>query len=240
MTLPAPAASNPQSRAPQPNFDVLAGPYRTLEYLTFGRALHRARTHFLPALAPCRRALILGDGDGRFTAALLAHNPHLHADAVDLSPAMLRALTRRAHAAHPTAATRLRTHCTDARTFVLPADTSYDLVVTHFFLDCLTTPEVHTLCRNLRRSLAPQAAWLLSDFRILPGALHLPSHLLIRALYLGFRILTGLRTASLPDHIAALSSCGFTRTDQHLSLAGILTSELWQLSETSSGVNCRP
>src|SRR5206468_3304021 len=56
-----------------PNFNLIARPYRALEHLTFGPALQRTRTHFLPLLADRQNALILGDGDGRFTAALLSH-----------------------------------------------------------------------------------------------------------------------------------------------------------------------
>ena len=85
------------------NFDPLARPYRWLEYATFGRALERCRFHFLPALTGARRALVLGDGDGRFLARLLRANPELEADVVDCSPAMLRLLQRTAQARRPTA-----------------------------------------------------------------------------------------------------------------------------------------
>jgi hypothetical protein len=50
---------------------------------------------------------------------------------------------------------------------------------------------------------------------------------IIRSLYLSFRLLTGLRTTHLPDHAAALTP-GFTLIAQHQSLAGLLTTELWQ------------
>ena len=67
------------------NFDRIARPYRWLEYLSLGRALERCRFHFLPRLRDCRRALVLGDGDGRFTAKLLDANPSVQVDAVDIS-----------------------------------------------------------------------------------------------------------------------------------------------------------
>ncbi len=49
---------------PVPNFNRLAQIYRWLEYLSFGPFLWRCRIRFLPDLAHCRRALVLGDGDG--------------------------------------------------------------------------------------------------------------------------------------------------------------------------------
>jgi SAM-dependent methyltransferase len=215
-----------------PNFDLIAAPYRFLEYLTFGPALTRCRNHFLPRLADRRRALILGDGDGRFTARLLASDTSLTADAVDLSPSMLALLTRRATSADPTAAGRLRTHVADARTFAPKGP--YDLVVSHFFLDCLTQLDLESLAARIRPRLALNALWLVSEFRIPSGPLRLPAQAVVRSLYLGFRLLTGLRTTNLPNHPAALTSAGLTRTAQHLSLGGLLATELWALTPSPS------
>jgi SAM-dependent methyltransferase len=214
------------SREPAPNFDFVAHPYRWMEYLTFGRALERCRNRFLPQLADCRSALVLGDGDGRFLAALLAANPHLQADAVDTSRAMLRLLTRRAHLAAANARTRLRTHATSALCFA-PGN-SPDLIVTHFFLDCLTQPEVDALTNRLAQLIGPKDLWVVSDFRIPAGPMHWPARALVRSLYFAFRLLTGLRTKRLPDHAAALAAAGFTRIAEHHAVAGVLTSELWE------------
>jgi ubiquinone/menaquinone biosynthesis C-methylase UbiE len=213
------------ANASAPNFDRIAPLYRWMEYATFGRSLERCRNHFLPELQGCRSALVFGDGDGRFLARLLAANPDLRADAVDTSHAMLRLLERRAR----DAGARLRTHPTSALTF--SPQRCCDLVVTHFFLDCLTQPELDRLCARIVPHLEPGAQWVVSEFRIPPGAMHWPSRILVRLLYLAFRMLTGLRIRRLPDHAAALAAAGFTRTAQHLSLGGLLTSELWQLRE---------
>ena len=121
---------------------------------------------------------------------------------------------------------RLTTHHADALAFTPPQPC--DLVVTHFFLDCLTTPEVHQLTRRLRPHLSPGALWLLSEFRIPPGPLHLPAAIAVRLLYLVFRLLTGLRTTRLPDHASALQAAGLLLVHRRLSLFGLLTSELWR------------
>ena len=57
------------------NFDRLARIYRWMELVTFGPLLGRCRYRFLEQLCNCRTALLLGDGDGRFAARLLAANP---------------------------------------------------------------------------------------------------------------------------------------------------------------------
>ena len=213
------------------SFDRLAGPYLWLERLTFGRALERCRLFYLPRLTSRRQALVLGDGDGRFLARLLAQNPDLRADAVDLSPAMLHLLQRRSISASPTADLRLQIHPQDALSF-MPVEPP-DLVVTHFFLDCLTGPEVDLLASRLAPTLAPGAVWLVSDFRIPPGPLRLPARLLVRLLYFGFRVLTGLRTTQLPDHARSLTAAGLERIALHISLFGLLFTELWQIPRGS-------
>jgi len=206
----------------QPDFNRIAKPYRWLEFLTLGRALERCRLHFLPELAASRNALVLGDGDGRFLAALLAANPHLNADAVDSSAAMLQLLSQRC------CANTNRLHAHHANALAFTPTQRPDLIVTHFFLDCLTQPELDALALRLAKCALPNTLWLVSDFRIPTGPMRLPARILVRALYLAFRVLTGLRTTSLPDHGTALTAAGFARIAHHHSLAGLLTTELWE------------
>ena len=210
----------------QPNFNRIARLYRWLEYLTLGTALENCRTHYLPQLLDRRHALVLGDGDGRFLAQLLASNPDLHADAVDTSATMLQLLRQHCEAATPNTTTRLRTQHANALT--IPLEDSYDLVVTHFFLDCLTQPDLDTLISRINPTLTPGALWLISDFRIPNGLMRLPARLLVRSLYLAFRLLTGLRTTHLPDYATPLTQAGLNRVAHQHRLAGLLTTELWQ------------
>ena len=220
-------ALTPSTHAHESNFNLVARPYRRLEYLTLGRSLEDCRTYFLPQLGDCRRALVLGDGDGRFLAQLLAHNPHLEADAVDTSVTMLELLRHRCKAAILDADIRLRTYHSNALNFPLAG--RYDLVVTHFFLDCFTQADLDTLVMRVASTLAPGALWLVSDFRIPAGVMRFPAQMFIRSLYLAFRVLTGLRTTHLPDHVTALTRSGLVRLAHRQSLAGLLTSELWKV-----------
>ncbi len=227
-----------------PDFDRLAPVYRWMEWLSFGPFLHRCRRAFLAEAGSARRALILGDGDGRFTADLLRANPDIRIDAVDASPAMLAALLRRAG---PNAA-RVTTHAADAREWVragldswpdaetgpksgskMKAGEPFDLVVTHFFLDCLTTDEVRGLADCLCLHLAPGAVWILSDFAQPPGLYgRLVAAPLIGFLYRAFGLLTGLRIRRLPDHPAALAGAGFTLLRRQAFLGGLLVAEIWR------------
>ena len=206
------------------DFDRLAHIYRWMEWFSFGPFLSSCRAEFLSAVMAQRAALVIGDGDGRFTARLLKDNPHIAVDALDASEAMLQELTRRA----ANDAERIKTLNLDAREFN-PPSRRYDLIATHFFLDCLTTQEVARLACRLRESATEGALWLVSDFAV-PETRYgrLVARWLVSALYRAFGTLTGLRVRELPDHATGLAKCGFRLLQRRERLGGLLVSELWQ------------
>ena len=209
-----------------PSFDRLAPFYRWLELATFGSALWRCRCHFLDELRECRRALVLGDGDGRFTARLLEVNPTVEVDAVDGSPAMLGALLERAGADRG----RVRTWCCDIRGWQ-PTGSTYDLVVSHFFLDCLTTDEVGTLAAKVRDCTCPEARWVISEFAVPENWFgKVVARPLVGGLYLAFGALTGLQLRRLPQYAEAILAHGFNGSKEARFLTGLLVTELWARS----------
>lgn len=205
---PAPAGVDLCLNRPA-RFDRVARLYRAMEYLSFGPLLERCRFHHIAALLDARHALVLGDGDGRFLARLLAFAPNLQADAVDASSAMLHLLRERA--AKQGDLRRLTTICADARIFVRPS-TDYDLVVTHFFLDCLSEAETDCLIARLRPHLVPGARWLVSEFQVPRSGLirRRFAQSVISALYTAFRLLTGLPVRQIPAWRALLIRHEFT------------------------------
>lgn len=219
------------------HFDRIAAIYQIGEYLSFGRLLERCRFSFIPELAAARRALVLGDGDGRFLARLMTAAPQLRAHAVDASPAMLHRLRRRV--ARIDGAARLTTACADIRTFALPASgpiDEYDLVATHFFLDCLTPGEAGALAARLRPRLAPGAYWVVSEFEVPAGGplRAVLGRLTISSLYAAFRVLTGLRVRRIPPWRDSLTRAGFVRLSARRWLGGLLVCELWHLRQATA------
>ncbi len=213
-----------------PNFDRVARVYHWAEYLALGPLLQRTRTHFLPHILDRRRALVLGDGDGRFLAELVSAAPDIHVLAVDSSAAMLRLLKQRCLRRAPRSAMfRLRTMQASALEIEPSRDT--DLVITHFLLDCFTQAEVDTLARRLAARLRPGTLWLLSDFGQPEKLWQRPfAALYVRALYCAFRLTTGLRVQRLPDPQSALTAAGFALRRQAVRLGGLLYTELWELA----------
>jgi ubiquinone/menaquinone biosynthesis C-methylase UbiE len=201
------------------NCDPIARAYRWLEYIAFGRALERRRFCFLADAAGARRALLLGDGDGRFLARFAAASQtallDTSIDYVDVSARML-----------DLARSRAGTRCiayrhADALTLPL-APAEYDLIVTHFFLDCFDKNDLERLIERSARAAQPGARWIVSEFRQPRW-----SAPLLSALYLFFRVTTGLATRRLTDHRPLLAKHGFRLTRVETSRFGLLASELW-------------
>ncbi len=207
-------------------FDRLANAYRWMEYLSFGRALERCRCTLLPHVSHATKALLLGDGDGRFAERLLHAAPAVHITAVDSSTAMLNVLQARCNAP-----ARVAVLCQDLACESLPfhAGERFDLIVSHFFLDCLSEAHVDRLVRSVKPLMARQAHWIVSEFQIPHGPMRLPAFLLIRSLYAAFRVLAELRVQKLPDYKRVLRANGFVCTEQRQMLCGVLVAEHWRL-----------
>jgi ubiquinone/menaquinone biosynthesis C-methylase UbiE len=201
------------------NADRIARLYRWIEYATFGLALQRRRVAFLPEVADARRVLVLGDGDGRCLEKLVEQNPRARFDYVDSSGRMLALARGRA------GTERVAYHPADALEIALPAR-GYDLIVTHFFLDCFDEAGASRLVECVARAACPRARWLVSEFRRTRW-----SPPLLASLYLFFRITTGLKTRRLIDHHPLLARHGFQMVRAESAWRGLLASELWMRTQ---------
>jgi SAM-dependent methyltransferase len=202
------------------NCDRIAPVYRWLEYLAFGRELERRRFRFLSEVAGAQRALVLGDGDGRFLARITevskacgAHKVSI--DYVDVSARMLQLARARG------GGERVAYHRADALTMPL-APQSYDLIATHFFLDCFNEADMERIVDRVQEAARPGALWVISEFREPRWAKPI-----LGALYLFFRATTGLETNRLVDHRPLLQRHGFELLREETSRGGLLASELW-------------
>lgn len=190
-----------------------------------GRALERRRFEFLPAMTDARRVLVLGEGDGRFLAALLGVNDRARIDVVDNSGKMLALAERRARAD----GNRVCFHRADARSWVPPVNAHYDLIVTHFFLDCFGDDDLGPMVRRFAEAASRTCRWVVSEF-------HQPeqgfpawrARLWIGALYRLFGWATGLSMRRIPDYGRPLTENGFRRKKLIVRELGLLVSELWE------------
>jgi ubiquinone/menaquinone biosynthesis C-methylase UbiE len=207
-------------------FDRLARLYRWMEYFSFGPYLEQCRKLRIQEMALCQRALVYGDGDGRFLAALMRSLPKLRATAVDASWEMLHQAAQRLP---PGSEVRLvQADALEYEAAELP-ETPFDLIVTHFFLDCFDEAEMASLLSRINAAAEENALWVVSEFAIPQrNPARLVGVLIVRGLYLAFGLLTGLRTRRLPDYGRVMQEGGWMLEDREELLLGLLVSESWR------------
>ena len=219
------------------SFDALAPHYRWLEWLLAGRKLQRCRIAFLGEIASPRHALMLGEGNGRFLAAFLAAHPHARVTCVDASAAMLaRARARLAAKGIDDAAVTF-IHSDILRWS--PPRARFDVIVSHFFLDCFQSDEIERIVEKILPLATANAHWLLADFREpTSGPAKWRARMILRAMYLFFRRVTKLTGSRITTPESFLEPRGFHLRERRLSEWGLLHTDWWMRRnpETPGGV----
>ncbi len=208
------------------SFDLLAPHYRWMEWLTAGGKLQRCRTAFLDAIPPPSDVLIYGEGNGRFLAELLPRFPHARITVVDASMGMILQAQRRLQKVglH---VEQVRFVHADALSWTPPA-MAFDLIVTHFFLDCFREDQLRQLMPAITAAAKHEAHWLLADFQIAEtGMRRLRSRMIVAVLYALFRLVTRLPARCLTPPDPLLESAGFTLRQRYEHDHGLLHSDWW-------------
>jgi ubiquinone/menaquinone biosynthesis C-methylase UbiE len=212
------------------SFDVLAPHYRWIEFVSAGDKLQRCRTTFLDQIAAPTNILILGEGNGRFLLECRRKFPDAKITVVDASPRMLDRARNRL-TGQGINCDRIEFICADALTWT-PPERTFDLIVTHFFLDCFRATQVESLIATLARAASPKADWLLGDFQCAPaGFPRFRSRLILWLLYRFFRFTTRLPASTLTRPDAFLEQHGFKLRAREVYDWGLLHSDRWQAME---------
>jgi SAM-dependent methyltransferase len=209
------------------SFDRLAPHYRWMEWVLAGSKLQRCRTMFLGRLPPINHALILGEGTGRFLAELLKVQHQAKVTCLDSSAGML-AQARKTLEEQDLDSGNVRFIHSNILEWKASAD-KFDLIVTHFFLDCFRPDQIERIVQIINPSAATQSAWLLADFRIPPsGIARVRARLIVSAMYFFFRAATRLEAKSLANPDAILEANGFVLKERVVAEWGLLQSDLWK------------
>jgi len=204
------------------NFDSVAASYRWLETIVFGNQLQYARVAFLDKIEKPQRVLVVGEGNGRFLAEFVRRYPETSVDCVEGSARMIE-LARRAAGAAPVTFIEA-----DVGTVAL-ARNSYDLIVTHFVLDCFSAETLPPLIGKLTDAATTEAVWLIADFYYpADGWRRWWACVLIGFMYFFFRVVAGIEARRLVDYRPALRARGFECANEVILPNEMIRSELWR------------
>lgn len=209
------------------SFDRLAPHYGWMERVLAGGKLQAMRTCWLDAFPAPRRALLAGEGNGRFLVELLRAVPSVEIVCVDASSAMHSATRRRMENAGLFESKVQFLHAQLPHRSLATGD--FDLIVTHFFLDCFPPDQLALVVMNLAAAATREAHWLLADF-CLPasGLARVRAHWILSLMYAFFRQVTRLPAKELtaPDNL--LIAQGFRLKRRCFTEWGLIHSDQWQ------------
>lgn len=209
------------------SFDSIAPAYRVLEWIVFGQTLQRARTGLLRNLRSPQRALIVGEGDGRFLTEFVQWFPGAKVDCVDASKRMLKIARKRLLRGNPSALVNVNFICADVVRWE-PGSVRYDLIVTNFLLDCFNAVALPVVIGKLAAMSSSDSQWLVADFQIpASGFARIVGCALVATMYAFFRSVARIRATRLIDPATALRIHGFRQDERASFLGGIVVTEIW-------------
>lgn len=205
------------------SFDTLAPHYRWMERVLAGEKLQKCRTAHLANIEPPQRALLVGEGNGRFLRAFVERFPKTEITCIDASVRMIDA----AKAALRSAARVSYLH-SDILEAPLP-ENHFELIVTNFFLDCFPPDQLARVITKLAAAATSDANWVLADFcEALSGLKKGRSKLILSSMYLFFRVAAKLPARRLTQPDDLLRQHGFELIDRRRFEWDLLHADLWR------------
>lgn len=210
------------------SFDRFAPHYRYFESLALGDALQQVRIACLPHISSPHHALIIGEGNGRFLQQFVRQFPAARVSCVEASARMIELARERLLRIDRRAGENVEFVHADIREIDLPAS-AYDLIVTHFVLDCFLEDDVARVVSQISRAAMNNAQWLLADFCVPVGAIaSRRARFWLKIMYRFFRMVAAVEAHELVDPSRFLCDERFALVSQQLRQYRMLKSQLWR------------
>ncbi len=201
------------------NFDRIAPLYDKLVRFVFGKAVYQAQTRFLNEIDKEASVLILGGGTGWLLAELVSAKPRCKVVYIEASEKMLQMAQK---AVAGSAQTVVFIHGTERE---IPVGSSFDVIITHFYLDLFPDHLCRGVCRLIRSYCHAGSLWLACDFiKITPW-----HSLMLRLMYLFFRLTSDLKIIELPDWRKCIQESDFGEIDKQYFFKSFICTALYRL-----------
>jgi tRNA (cmo5U34)-methyltransferase len=181
------------------DFDSIAHIYDTLSNLVFLGAVREAQHAFLNNVSENDRVLVLGGGTGRFLPALKARIGSGQVLFVDSSSRMISLASKQVLADEQLIF--LKGTLDD-----VPPTFAPNVVITHFFLDLFDDRQLDEVIKKIKSHTGVNSKWIACDF-VNTGPIW--QRILLKTMYIFFKIFAKLRNQALPDWYGALIRNGY-------------------------------
>lgn len=202
------------------DYDLISRIYDPLSRIVFGRTLMRAQEALLPAVKIGSRILIVGGGTGEILEHLGAlHIRGLGIHYLESSARMIAMAKKRDYAVHVVGFIHRSIEEYDTTL-------QFDVIITPFLFDNFTQPQAEANFHKLSSLLKLDGIWLYTDYHINNDSTWWQK-LLLRTMYLFFRVVSGVETHSMPA-VAPLFSREYQVVEQHSFWRGFITSIIYR------------
>jgi tRNA (cmo5U34)-methyltransferase len=203
-------------------FDRVAGCYPWLEARVFGRKLEQIRSQYLNCVTQRENVLIVGEGNGRFCAALVYQKVSGSVTIVDSSARMLAAV--RSRIGDRGRNLEIRFIHADVREW--QPDRVFDCLVTQFFFDLFKPSTQEAILGRLTAACTGGAGWLDTDFTADPTGVQ--TRILYELQYIFFKWSCGIEASSLSD-VGACTSARLWQVQHQTFGSGRLVQACWRV-----------
>jgi len=202
------------------SFDAIAPWYDALAKVVYGKAIQKAQSHFINEIKEDANVLILGGGTGWLLSYLLLAKPNCKVWYLEASAKMIELTTQKIH----TSSSVQLIHGTEDD---IPTEIRFDAVITNFYLDLFPIEKLNLVIKKIKNSLKPNSKWLATDF--VDGSKWWQA-MLLKAMYLFFRIVCRIPATKLPDWNGLLMSNGVQKIKSKLFYQGFIESTIYRSS----------
>jgi ubiquinone/menaquinone biosynthesis C-methylase UbiE len=203
----------------KPNdFDKLASIYDHLTKLVFGRSIINSQKYFLNKISDRSSVLILGGGTGWIVKELLKVKSDVTVCYIEASAKMITIAKEKLK-------NDKRVQFINGTENDIPSDAQFDFVITNFYLDLFTDESLKIVVERIKKSLSPQAKWIVTDF-INSKWWH---GVMLKAMYFFFYVTCNIEPRSLPEWSRAIQAIGAAQLDSKIFYRGFIKTTIFQL-----------
>ena len=184
------------------NYDRIARFYDPLSRLVFFNAQRDAQKNQLKFINGHHQLLIVGGGTGWILEAIGKSFSGLEITFVEISAKMI-GMARSKNAG------RNVVHFVHAAAEDFSSEVNYDLIITAFLFDNFGTEKAALVFRKLDVLLKPGGLWLFSDFHLDQLKLGVWQWILLKIMYIFFRIVARVEASALPDTDTLFQAAGY-------------------------------
>ncbi len=203
------------------NFNGIAWIYDSMAKLVFGKTIRLAQINMLQAIPPGSRILIVGGGTGWILEEIsVVHGTGLRITYVDSSAKMI-SLAKKKYAANN------RVKFVNESILTTNLYDTYNVVITPFIFDVFSTHTARLVFERINLHVKDSSLWLYSDFNASTG-ISLGQKVLLKIMYLFFRLCCGIEAKQLPDMDRYFLEHGYRLALEKNYMGNFITSRVYQ------------